>query len=85
MGKIIDGKAIAAGLYEEMQREVEQYGEQYGRRRALSTRQAMALRRVVMAYADKIPDFAKRSVGLGLEGVLPAGVKPPKRTRRVTH
>ena len=36
MGKIIDGKAIAAGLYEEMQREVEQYGEQYGRRPGLT-------------------------------------------------
>ena len=36
MGNIIDGKAIAAGLYEEMQREVEQYGEQYGRRPGLT-------------------------------------------------
>ena len=36
MGKIIDGKAIAAGLYEEMQHEVEQFGQQYGRRPGLT-------------------------------------------------
>ena len=36
MGKIIDGKAIAAGLYEEMQREVEQMERQYGRRPGLT-------------------------------------------------
>ena len=31
MGKIIDGKAIAAGLYDEMRQEVERMGETYGR------------------------------------------------------
>ena len=36
MGRIIDGKAIAAGLYEEMQQEVERFGEQYGRRPGLT-------------------------------------------------
>ena len=36
MGKIIDGKAIAAGLYEEMQQEVEQMERQYGRRPGLT-------------------------------------------------
>ena len=35
MGKIIDGKAIAAGLYDEMRQEVEQMGETYGRRPGL--------------------------------------------------
>ena len=36
MGNIIDGKAIAAGLYEEMQQEVEQMERQYGRRPGLT-------------------------------------------------
>ena len=36
MGKIIDGKAIAAGLYEEMLQEVEQMERQYGRRPGLA-------------------------------------------------
>ena len=36
MGKIIDGKAIAAGLYQEMLQEVEQLEQQYGRRPGLT-------------------------------------------------
>ena len=36
MGKIIDGKAIAAGLYEEMLQEVDQMERQYGRRPGLT-------------------------------------------------
>ena len=36
MGKIIDGKAIAAGLYDEMRQEVEQMDETYGRRPGLT-------------------------------------------------
>ncbi len=36
MGKIIDGKAIAAGLYEEMREEVIQFEKQYGRRPGLT-------------------------------------------------
>ena len=36
MGKIIDGKAIAAGLYEEMQREVVELEQKYGRRPGLT-------------------------------------------------
>ena len=36
MGKIIDGKAISAGLYEEMRQEVEQMEKQYGRRPGLT-------------------------------------------------
>ena len=35
MAQIIDGKAIAAGLYEQMAAEVEKYAEQYGRRPGL--------------------------------------------------
>ena len=36
MGRIIDGKAIAAGLYQEMLQEVEQMEGQYGRRPGLT-------------------------------------------------
>ena len=36
MGQIIDGKAIAAGLYEQMRQEVERLGAQYGRRPGLT-------------------------------------------------
>ena len=36
MGKIIDGKAIAAGLYDQMRQEVEQMEVQYGRRPGLT-------------------------------------------------
>lgn len=36
MGKIIDGKAIAAGLYNEMRQEVERMEAQYGRRPGLT-------------------------------------------------
>ena len=36
MGKIIDGKAIAAGLYEEMRQEIDQFEVQYGRRPGLT-------------------------------------------------
>ena len=36
MGRIIDGKAIAAGLYEEMQREVAELEKTYGRRPGLT-------------------------------------------------
>ena len=36
MGKIIDGKAIAAGLYDQMRQEVEQMEVKYGRRPGLT-------------------------------------------------
>ncbi|MBQ1623518.1 MAG: bifunctional methylenetetrahydrofolate dehydrogenase/methenyltetrahydrofolate cyclohydrolase, partial [Bacteroidales bacterium] len=36
MGIIIDGKAIAAGLYDQMRQEVEQMEVQYGRRPGLT-------------------------------------------------
>ncbi len=36
MGKIIDGKAIAAGLYDKMLQEVDQMEQQYGRRPGLT-------------------------------------------------
>ena len=46
--------------------------EQYDRRHSLSPRQVMALKRVIMIYKDKIPDFEARSAGLGLEN-MPTG------------
>ena len=44
--------------------------EQYERRHSLSPRQVMALKRVIMIYKDKIPDFEARSAGLGLDSVV---------------
>jgi len=46
--------------------------EQFDRRHSLSPRQVMALKRVIMIYKDKIPDFEARSAGLGLED-MPSG------------
>ena len=48
---------------------VDSLSEQYKRRHSLSPRQVMALRRVAVAYRDKIPDFESRSVGLGLDNI----------------
>ena len=42
--------------------------DQYARRRSLSTRQVAALKRVISAYRDKIPDYSKKVASLGLEG-----------------
>ena len=46
---------------------VDSLREQYARRHSLSTRQALALRRVVTSYREQIPDFAARAAELGLE------------------
>ncbi|MBO6066602.1 MAG: hypothetical protein J6P80_00410, partial [Kiritimatiellae bacterium] len=56
--KIYDDKAFIDSL-----------AEQYARRRTLSSRQMMALKRVVVAYKDQIPDYAKAAVRLGLDKV----------------
>ena len=48
---------------------VESLGEQYERRHSLSPRQVMALRRVAVAYKDKIPDFAAHASELGLKDI----------------
>ena len=48
---------------------VDSLSEQYKRRHSLSPRQVMALRRVAVAYRDKIPDFESRSEGLGLANI----------------
>ncbi|MBQ6136411.1 MAG: type I DNA topoisomerase [Kiritimatiellae bacterium] len=48
---------------------VQSLAEQYANRHSLSPRQVMALRRVAVAYKDKIPGFAEKSVGLGLKDI----------------
>ena len=48
---------------------VESLAEQYERRHSLSERQVMALKRVAVAYRDKIPDFAAKAAQLGIENI----------------
>ena len=43
--------------------------DQYERRRSLSPRQVMALRRVIVAYKDKIPGYAEVAGPLGLDDI----------------
>ena len=45
---------------------VKSLGEQYSRRHSLSQRQVAALKRVIAAYKDKIPDYAAKAAALGL-------------------
>ena len=45
---------------------VESLRDQFARRHSLSTRQALALRRVVTSYRSQIPDFEARAAELGL-------------------
>ena len=45
---------------------VRSLADQYARRHSLSVRQVAALRRIVVAYKDRIPDYAKKIAGLGL-------------------
>lgn len=48
---------------------VDSLAEQYERRRSLSTRQIMALKRVAVAYKDKIPDFEVKAKNLGISNI----------------
>lgn len=48
---------------------VESLAEQFSRRRSLSERQVLALRRVTVSYKDQIPDYAARAEALGLKDV----------------
>ena len=48
---------------------VDSLAEQFARRHSLSPRQTMALKRVAVAYKDKIPDFETKSAGLGLDNI----------------
>ena len=45
---------------------VRSLSDQYERRHSLSPRQTAALRRVVLAYKEKIPDYAAKAAELGL-------------------
>ena len=48
---------------------VQSLAEQYARRHSLSQRQVMALRRVAVAYKDKIPGYAEKAAELGLKDI----------------
>ena len=56
--KVYDDKAFVKSL-----------ADQYARRHSLSPRQVMALKRVTVAYKDKIPGFAEKSAALGLTDI----------------
>ncbi len=70
---------------------VESLAEQYARRNSLSSRQVMALRRVVVAYKDQIPNYAEAAERLGLKNIPSStektaevmdGVKSKSATRK---
>ena len=65
--KVYDDKAFVQSL-----------ADQYARRHSLSPRQVMALRRVVVAYGDKIPGFAAKAKELGLADVPSSTEKKAK-------
>ena len=48
---------------------VKSLADQYARRHSLSPRQVVALKRVAVAYKDKIPDFSARAEELGLKDI----------------
>ena len=48
---------------------VKSLADQYERRRSLSPRQLMALKRVAVAYRDKIPGYAEAAAALGLKDI----------------
>ena len=57
---------------------VESLAEQYERRHSLSPRQVMALRRVAVAYKDKIPGFDAKAAELGLQNIPSSREKSAK-------
>ena len=71
---------------------VQSLAEQYERRHSLSARQVMALRRVAVAYKDKIPGYAEKAAELGLKDipssseksaeVMDGAAKKPRRGKR---
>jgi DNA topoisomerase-1 len=48
---------------------VKSLADQYARRQSLSSRQVMALKRVAVAYRDKIPGYEEKAVELGLVNI----------------
>ena len=73
MGKIIDGKAIAAGLYEEMREEVIQFEKQYGRRPGLT---------VIIVGEDPASQIyvSRKEVAAKKIGLVSAVVRMPEST-----
>ncbi len=57
---------------------VKSLSEQYERRRTLSPRQVMALKRVAVSYRDKIPGFADEAAKLGLKDIPSSSDKTAK-------
>jgi hypothetical protein len=48
---------------------VKSLADQYARRHSLSVRQVMALKRVAVAYRDRIAGFAEKAAELGLTNI----------------
>jgi hypothetical protein len=48
---------------------VKSLADQYARRHSLSARQVMALKRVAVAYRERIPGFDGKAAELGLENI----------------
>lgn len=57
---------------------VKSLAEQFERRHSLSPRQVMALRRVIVAYKDRIPGYAEAAARLGLKDVPSSREKKAK-------
>ena len=57
---------------------VKSLADQFSRRRSLSTRQVIALKRVAVAYKDKIPGFEERAEALGLKDIPSSSDKTAK-------
>jgi DNA topoisomerase-1 len=54
---------------------VKSLADQFARKHSLSVRQVMALKRVAVAYRDKIPDYESKAEALGLKNVPSANDK----------
>ena len=71
MGRVTEWRpAVKKGrkVYDD-QAFVKSLTDQYDRRRTLSPRQLMALKRVAVSYRDKIPGFAEEATRLGLKDI----------------
>lgn len=64
---------------------VESLAEQYDRRHSLSSRQIMALKRVAVAYRDKIPDFEAKARELGIDNIPSSRDKDAEVIKGVTE
>ena len=62
---------------------VESLREQYQDRHSLSSRQVMALKRIVAIYKDQIPDFAAHASSLGIEAMASSSKLVKKSASRM--